>query len=113
MEKKLFVPITKSDFNDVSTSTRSAPKTECTNHPHDPQRLLRLPQVLELIPVSKSCWWQWVRDGKAPDPSWRSLHLLALWRHYRSDKGGGIMSESTWPLIIPTTLLICATRRQP
>jgi prophage regulatory protein len=80
MEKKLLVPITKSDFNDVITSTRSAPKTEWTNHPYDPQRLLRLPQVLELIPVSKSCWWQWVRDGKAPQP----IHLgdrCTCWRY--------------------------------
>ena len=80
MEKKLLVPITKSNFYDVSTSTRSAPKIECTNHPHDPQRLLRLPQVLELIPVSKSCWWQWVRDGKAPQP----IHLgdrCTCWRY--------------------------------
>jgi predicted DNA-binding transcriptional regulator AlpA len=80
MEKKLLVPITKSDFNDVITSTRSAPKTECTNHLYDPQRLLRLPQVLALIPVSKSCWWQWVRDGKAPQP----IHLgdrCTCWRY--------------------------------
>lgn len=80
MEKKLLVPITKSNFNDVLTSTRSAPKPKCTNHSHDPQRLLRLPQVLELIPVSKSCWWQWVRDGKAPQP----IHLgdrCTCWRY--------------------------------
>lgn len=31
------------------------------------------------------------------------MHLLALQRHYRSDKGGGMMSESAWPLIIPAT----------
>lgn len=28
--------------------------------------LLRLPQVLQLIPVSRSTWWKWVKDGKAP-----------------------------------------------
>lgn len=28
--------------------------------------LLRLPQVLQLIPVSKSHWWQGVRAGKYP-----------------------------------------------
>lgn len=27
---------------------------------------LRLPRVLELIPVSRSTWWIWVRDGRAP-----------------------------------------------
>jgi len=26
----------------------------------------RLPQVLALIPISKSTWWKWVREGKAP-----------------------------------------------
>lgn len=29
---------------------------------------LRLPQVLKLFPVSKSTWWQGVRDGKFPKP---------------------------------------------
>lgn len=29
-------------------------------------RLLRLPQVLEIVPVSKSTWWSWVADKKAP-----------------------------------------------
>jgi prophage regulatory protein len=27
---------------------------------------LRLPQVLEIIPVSKSTWWAGIRDGKFP-----------------------------------------------
>lgn len=27
---------------------------------------LRLPQVLQLFPVSRSTWWQGVRDGKFP-----------------------------------------------
>ena len=29
---------------------------------------LRLPRVLELFPVSKSTWWEMVRDGRAPKP---------------------------------------------
>ncbi len=29
---------------------------------------LRLPQVLKLFPVSKSTWWQGVKDGKFPKP---------------------------------------------
>ncbi len=29
---------------------------------------LRLPQVLRLFPVSKSTWWQGVKDGKFPKP---------------------------------------------
>ncbi len=31
-------------------------------------RLLRIRQVLEIIPVSKSTWWQGVKDGKFPAP---------------------------------------------
>lgn len=30
--------------------------------------LLRLPAVLQLIPVSKSTWWAWVAANKAPAP---------------------------------------------
>ncbi len=86
MEKKLFVPITKRDSNHVSTSIHPAKTTEYSNVTHDPKRLLRLPQVLDLIPVSKSCWWQWVRDGKAPQPvhlgnrctCWRYADVIAL-----------------------------------
>ena len=40
---------------------------------------LRLPQVLRLIPVSKSTWWQGVRDGRFP----QSVKLSArctVWR---------------------------------
>ena len=27
---------------------------------------LRLPQILELIPIGRSTWWLWVSQGKAP-----------------------------------------------
>jgi predicted DNA-binding transcriptional regulator AlpA len=30
--------------------------------------LLRLPQVLELIPISRSAWWQGCKSGKYPRP---------------------------------------------
>ena len=50
--------------------------------------LLRLPQVLELIPVSKSAWWRGCRDGRSPKPvklgprttAWRSTDIAALIR---------------------------------
>ena len=32
------------------------------------QKLYRLPKVLELIPVSKSTWWQGVKEGRFPKP---------------------------------------------
>jgi predicted DNA-binding transcriptional regulator AlpA len=31
-------------------------------------RLLRLKQVLQRVPVSKSTWWSWCASGKAPAP---------------------------------------------
>lgn len=33
-----------------------------------PTGFLRLPQVLELIPVSKSTWWEGCRTGRYPAP---------------------------------------------
>ena len=29
---------------------------------------MRLPQILQLIPVSKSAWWQGCREGRFPKP---------------------------------------------
>jgi predicted DNA-binding transcriptional regulator AlpA len=48
--------------------------------------LLRLPQVLALYPVSRSTWWQMVRDGRAPQPlklaprctAWHSADIANL-----------------------------------
>jgi len=47
---------------------------------------LRLPEVLKIIPVSKSTWWEGVRCGKYPRPvklskrtsAWRRSDVLAL-----------------------------------
>lgn len=47
---------------------------------------LRLPQVLELIPISRSAWWQGCKDGRFPKPIklgprtsvWRSSDIAAL-----------------------------------
>ena len=85
MEKNLFVANIKRDPKDV-ISIHPARTSECTNCAHDPNRLLRLPQVLALIPISKSSWWKWVRDGKAPQPihlgnrctCWRYADIIAL-----------------------------------
>ena len=32
------------------------------------ESLLRLPQVLKIIPISKSAWWQGCKDGRYPKP---------------------------------------------
>lgn len=34
----------------------------------DSNRLLRLNEVLEVLPVSKSTWWEGVRTGRYPRP---------------------------------------------
>jgi predicted DNA-binding transcriptional regulator AlpA len=40
---------------------------------------VRLPQILAVIPVCRSTWWQWCRDGKAPKPIKLSSGVTA-WR---------------------------------
>ncbi len=47
---------------------------------------LRLPDVLSVIPIGKSTWWEWVSVGKAPKPvklsvrtsAWRVMDIRAL-----------------------------------
>jgi prophage regulatory protein len=45
----------------------------------NPQALLRLPGVLALFPVSRSCWWQGVSAGRYPAPIRLGPHAVA-WR---------------------------------
>jgi len=40
---------------------------------------LRLPQVLAVIPISRSAWWQGVREGRYP-PSIRLSPRCTAWR---------------------------------
>lgn len=48
--------------------------------------LLRLPQVLSLVPVARSTWWAGVRSGRYPRPvklgprttAWRASDIRAL-----------------------------------
>ena len=52
----------------------------------NPQSMLRLPRVLDLVPVGKSAWWAGVKAGKFPRPvklsnritAWRARDILAL-----------------------------------
>lgn len=49
-------------------------------------RLLRLPEVLSLIPISKSSWWAGIKNGNFPQPvkisprctAWRSEDIHTL-----------------------------------
>jgi prophage regulatory protein len=51
-----------------------------------PDPLLRLPQVLSLVPVGRSTWWAGVREGRFPQPvklgprttCWRNSDIIAL-----------------------------------
>lgn len=40
---------------------------------------LRVDGILQLIPISKSTWWNWVNDGRAPPPVRLSDNVTA-WR---------------------------------
>ena len=40
---------------------------------------VRLTQVLEVIPIGKSCWWQGVKSGRYPKPVKLSKRCTA-WR---------------------------------
>lgn len=54
----------------------------------DNSALLRLPQVLNLIPVSRSAWWAGCKNGRYPKPvkigprttAWRAEDIKALLR---------------------------------
>lgn len=54
----------------------------------DNAALLRLPQVLNLIPVSRSAWWAGCKNGRYPKPvkigprttAWRVEDIKALLR---------------------------------
>jgi prophage regulatory protein len=36
--------------------------------PQDDNALVRLPQVLSVIPISRSAWWNGIREGRYPKP---------------------------------------------
>ena len=59
---------------------------------------LRLPQVLALIPISKSAWWEGCKTGRFPKPVklgprttvWRAEDIAALVESFgNSDEGKG------------------------
>lgn len=41
---------------------------------------LRLPQVLAVIPVSKSTWWAGVKSGRFPQPTRALGARITAWR---------------------------------
>ena len=56
------------------------------NEHNSSESFLRLPDVLRIIPVSKSAWWQGCKSGRFPRPiklgprtsAWRASDIAAL-----------------------------------
>jgi len=48
--------------------------------------LVRIPQILDVLPISPATWWRWVKSGKAPQgiklspqiTTWRAEDVRAL-----------------------------------
>ena len=57
---------------------------------------LRLPDVLKLVPVSRSTWWNGIREGRYPRPyklgprvtAWRREDIRALLERLAALEGG-------------------------
>ena len=64
--------------------------------PLPPSKFLRLPQVLEVLPVSKSAWWAGVKSGKYPKSvklgcrttAWSAEAISELIERVANDAGG-------------------------
>ncbi len=50
-----------------------------TDNPPETTGFMRLPQVLEVIPVSKSTWWAGIKTGRFPKP-YRLSPGITVWR---------------------------------
>lgn len=77
---------------------RLAPPTQAAT-PTDFRKVgfFRLRQVLEVIPVSASTWWEWVKNGKAPRPlklganmtAWKASDIVELIDRLATPAGQG------------------------
>lgn len=73
--------------------------------PHSTTAFLRIAQIIgnpdahppipALLPIGRSTWWQWVREGKAPKPvklgkrttAWRAADIDALIETLNANEG--------------------------
>ena len=63
---------------------------------------LRLPQVLSIIPVSRSTWWEGCRTGRYPKPvklgprvtAWKAEDIYELVQRFNIQAGTNINKES-------------------
>lgn len=82
MEAQLLEKLAKQDLK-----SHIQPKAEeCIQVDKTPVNgLMRLPEILELIPVSKSTWWQGVKDGRFPKPI-KLGSRLTVWKREDVEK---------------------------
>ena len=72
------------------------------NSPLPQSGFLRLPAILELIPIGKSTWWAGVKTGRFPKPvklgpnttAWRVEDINAVLRFW---SGGSAGNDGTMP----------------
>lgn len=67
----------------TSTVSRRSKSPEATaQHPAEDDVLLRIDQVLAMVPIGRSTWWAGIRAGKFPEPV-KLGYRTSAWR--RSD----------------------------
>ena len=49
------------------------------------EQLLRLPQVLSIVPVSRATWWKGIKEGRFP-PGIKLAPKTTVWRKSAIDK---------------------------
>ena len=58
---------------------------------------VRLPEVLAVIPIGKTCWWEGVKTGRFPRPvklsarctAWRAEDIHQLIKHISAESSNG------------------------
>lgn len=78
----------KTAFPDVRLTARTFPVGKQPNwrKPNmTSKKYVRLSEILTRIPVSKSTWWQWCKDGKAPRPIKLSARTT-VWKEWEIDE---------------------------
>ena len=84
--------------NAHTKSTPENPQKGSQTHGFQLTGFLRLPQVLALIPISKSAWWAGCKSGRYPKPIklglrttvWRASDIAALLERLSKTEGGQV-----------------------
>ncbi len=64
--------------NQVKSSS-TPPIQECGDPSKAPLGFMRVPQIIEYFGISRSLWWAWCANGKAPQPIKLSCNL-SVWK---------------------------------